>query len=69
MAWLLGLAGYLGTAQVELTPALRQAIYGFSIYLPLVLFAVMFVIAMRFDLESRLPGIRQEMAARKQAQA
>ena len=69
VAWLLGLAGYLGAAQVELTPALRQAIYGFSIYLPLVLFAVMFVIAMRFDLEAKLPGIHQEIAARKQAQA
>lgn len=66
VAWLLGLAGYLGTAQVELTPALRQAIYGFSIYLPLALFAVMFIIAMRFDLEARMPGIHKEIAARKQ---
>lgn len=65
VAWMLGLAGYLGTAQVELTPAVRQAIYGFSIYTPLVLFAVMFVISIRFDLEARLPGIRQEVAARK----
>ena len=65
VAWLLGLAGYLGAAATELTPAVRQAIYGFSIYVPLALFVIMLVISLRFDLEARLPGIRQEIAARK----
>ena len=60
----LALAHYDGFATV-LTPAVRQAIYTFSIYIPLLLFVIMFVITLRFDLEEKLPEYRAEIEARK----
>lgn len=64
IGWCLALANYDGFATV-LTPAVRQAIYTFSIYIPLLLFAVMFVTMLRFDLEKKLPEYRKEVEARK----
>ena len=62
----LALANYDGFATV-LTPAVRQAIYTFSIYIPLALFIIMFVITLKFDLEEKLPEYRQEIEKRKRA--
>ena len=64
IGWCLAVANYDGFAEV-LTPAVRQAIYTFSIYIPFVLFASMFIIMMKFDLEKKLPEYRQEIEARK----
>lgn len=64
IGWCLALASYDGLATV-VTPAVRQAVYTFGIYIPLVLFIVMFVITLRFDLEARLPKMREEIVARK----
>ena len=64
IGWCLAIANYDGFAEV-LTPAVRQAIYTFSIYIPLILFAVMFVTMLRFDLEKKLPEYRKEIEARK----
>lgn len=66
IGWCLAIASYDGFAQV-LTPQVRVAIYTFSIYIPLALFAAMFVIAMRFDLEEKIPQYRKEVEARKNA--
>lgn len=65
IGWCLALASYDGFAE-SATPAVRQAIYTFGIYIPLVLFVIMFVLALKFDLEAKLPAMREEMAARKQ---
>ncbi|MBE5915860.1 MAG: sugar (glycoside-pentoside-Hexuronide) transporter [Pseudobutyrivibrio ruminis] len=64
IGWCLAVANYDGFAEV-LTPAVRQAIYTFSIYIPFALFAFMFIIMMKFDLEKKLPEYRQEIEARK----
>lgn len=49
------------------TPSMRIAIYGFSNYLPIVINLLMFFIFRKFDLEKKLPGMREEVAARKAA--
>lgn len=49
------------------TPSMRIAIYGFSNYLPVVINLLMFFIFRKFDLEKKLPGMREEVAARKAA--
>ena len=64
IGWCLAAAHYDGMAAL-VTPAIQQAVFTFGIYIPLVLFTVMFVVSMRFDLESKLPAIREEVAARK----
>lgn len=64
IGWCLGLAAYDGLA-TTVSPAVIQAIYTFSIYIPLILFIVLFAFAVRFDLEKRLPEIQKEIAARK----
>lgn len=64
VGWCLAIAHYDGFAEVA-TPAVKQAIYAIGIYIPLVLFVVMFVMTLKFDLEEKLPAYREEMAARK----
>jgi GPH family glycoside/pentoside/hexuronide:cation symporter len=44
---------------------MRYSIYGFSNYLPVVFNLLMFFIFTRFDLEKKLPAMRQEVAERK----
>ncbi|WP_026495023.1 MFS transporter [Butyrivibrio sp. WCD3002] len=57
---------YDGMAEV-LTPAVRQAIYAFSIYIPLTLFVIMFILTAMFDLEAKLPELREQTRMRKEA--
>ena len=64
VGWCLAAASYDGQA-TEVTSAVRQAVFSFGIYIPLILFIVMFVISMCFDLEAKLPAMREEMAKRK----
>ncbi|MCR5397175.1 MAG: glycoside-pentoside-hexuronide (GPH):cation symporter [Lachnospiraceae bacterium] len=66
IGWCLGLAAYDGMAK-SVSPAVIQAIYTFSIYIPLALFIFMFILAMRYDLEAKLPEYQAEIAKRKQA--
>lgn len=61
IGWLLGIAGYDKMGPV-LTPAVRQAIYGFSIYVPLLMFIAMYLMIRQFDLEKVLA----EHAAKEQ---
>lgn len=51
----------------EATTSMRYSIYGFSNYLPVVINLLMFFIFTRFDLEKKLPTMRQEVAERKAA--
>lgn len=51
----------------EATASMRYSIYGFSNYLPVVVNLLMFFIFTRFDLEKKLPAMRQEVAERKAA--
>ena len=67
VGWCLAVASYDGLSEI-VTPAVKQAVYTFGIYIPLILFIIMFVITMRFDLEERLPQMREEIAARKAKQ-
>lgn len=64
IGWCLAIAHYDATAAVA-TTATRQAIYAFNIYIPLMLFLVMFICAVKFDLEAKLPEIREELEKRK----
>lgn len=60
------LGSYDATVQAA-TPSMRIAIYGFSNYLPVVINLLMFFIFRKFDLEKKLPGMHEEVAARKAA--
>ena len=64
VGWCLAAASYDGKATV-VSEAVKQAVYSFGIYIPLILFIIMFVIILRFDLEAKLPAMREEIAARK----
>lgn len=63
IGWCLAVAHYDGFATV-LTPAVRQAIYTFCIYIPLALFVFLFIFMLRFDLEAKLPEYKKEMEKR-----
>lgn len=64
IGWCLAAAHYDGMSEV-VTPAVQQAVFTFGIYIPFLLFVVMFIISLRFDLESKLPAMKEEVAARK----
>lgn len=64
IGWCLAIAAYDATLEVA-TEATKQAIFTFSIYLPAVMFAILFILSCKFDLEARLPKMREEIAARK----
>ena len=66
VAWCLAIAAYDPDA-LTATFATRQAIFTFNIYIPFILFAVMFVLSIKFDLEKRLPGMHEELAKTKGA--
>lgn len=51
------------------TTSMRYSIYGFSNYLPVVINLLLFFIFSRFDLEKKLPAMREEIAARKAKRA
>lgn len=64
IGWCLAIAAYDPTAEVA-TFATKQAIFTFNIYMPILLFGLMFVLSWKFDLEKRLPAIHEEIARRK----
>ncbi len=66
IGWTLAIAGY--NPDLEVAPAATKvAIYTFSFVIPLIMFIVMLVLVSQFDLEKRLPGMREEIAKRKEA--
>lgn len=62
------IGAYDGTLAAA-TPSMRMSIYGFSNYLPVVINLLMFFIFRGFDLEQKLPQMREEIAARRAKQA
>lgn len=64
IGWCLAIAAYDPTLTAA-TEATRQAIFTFSIYLPALMFGILFIMSCRFDLEARLPQLREEIAKRK----
>ena len=60
----LAIGAYDATLEVAST-SMIYSIYGFSNYLPVVINLVMFVIFLKFDLEEKLPKMREEIAARR----
>lgn len=60
-------AGGYNAALEAASASMRYSIYGFSNYLPLIVNLVMFLIFTRFDLEKKLPGMREEIASRKES--
>lgn len=60
----LAIGAYDATLEVAST-SMRYSIYGVSNYLPVVINLVMFVIFLKFDLEEKLPKMREEIAARR----
>ena len=48
------------------TEATKQAIFTFSVYIPLIVFIMMFVFMLRYDLDKVLPEINKDLAERKE---
>ncbi|MDO4285339.1 MAG: glycoside-pentoside-hexuronide (GPH):cation symporter [Eubacteriales bacterium] len=63
IGWMLAAVGYDATLTAA-PAATKMAIYGFSFVIPLLMFVVMLILVSQFDLEKRLPGMREEMAKR-----
>lgn len=60
IGWSLALASYDAQATV-LTEASRQAIFSFNIYAPGIIYLLMFIFTLKFDLEKKLPQLRKEI--------
>ncbi|MDD3404574.1 MAG: MFS transporter, partial [Hespellia sp.] len=66
IGWLLAMAGY--SAATATQPAsVNTAIFAFSIYIPLVLFAIMTVLFHKYDLEKIYPKIVADLQERRKA--
>ena len=50
------------------TDAMRNGIYAFANYIPIVLNMIVFVIFLGYDIEKKLPAMREEIEARKAAE-
>ena len=64
----LAIGAYDATLEVAST-SMTYSIYGFSNYLPVAINLIMFVIFLKFDLEEKLPKMREEIAARRAAKS
>ena len=64
LAGFLAIGGY-NAALESASTSMRYSIYVFSNYLPLIVNLIMFFIFMKFDLEAKLPKMREEVDARK----
>ncbi len=64
IGWMLALANYDSSLAVA-TTATKAAIYGFAIVVPMLMFVVMFILIWQFDLEKKLPAMKEEIAQRK----
>lgn len=64
VGWCLAFAAYDASATI-VTPEVKQAVFTFGIYIPLILFIIMYAITLMFDLEAKLPAMREEIEARK----
>ncbi len=68
IGWILAAVHYDASAATAST-AVRYGIYGFSIYLPLVILIILLIIVSRFDIEAKYTDMMAEIEARKAAEA
>lgn len=68
IGWILAAANYDPNV-AEVTTPVRYGIYTFSIYLPLAMLVVMFLLVYRFDIESKYADIMQVVHERKAARS
>ena len=68
IGWILAAANYDPNV-AEVTTPVRYGIYTFSIYLPLAMLVVMFLLVYRFDIESKYADIMKVVHERKAAQS
>ena len=66
IGWILALVSYDATLQVA-PQTTKMAIYGFSFVIPLIMFIIMFVLVSQFDLEAKMPAMKEEIDRRKAA--
>lgn len=52
----------------EATASMRYSIYGFTNYLPIVIYVILLFVFSKYDLEEKLPAMKKEIAARRAAQ-
>ena len=64
VGWCLAIANY-DPAMTVATEATKQAIFTFSIYIPLVAFLMMFLLMFKYDLEKKLPEINKDLAEKE----
>lgn len=64
----LALAGYTKAMETA-TTGVKYAIYGFSNFVPLIIFVVMIFLFKKFDIMDKITDIQAEVAARKEKQA
>lgn len=68
IGWLLALAGFVSGGSAAAQPAgVTTAIFAFSIYIPLILLVVVFIIFKKYDLEKIYPQIMEELQKRRNA--
>ena len=68
IGWILAAANYDPNV-TEVTTSVRYGIYTFSIYLPLAMLVVMFLLVYRFDIESKYADIMKVVHERKTAKS
>ena len=68
IGWILAAANYDPNV-TEVTASVRYGIYTFSIYLPLAMLVVMFLLVYRFDIEAKYADIMKVVHERKAAQS
>jgi len=68
IGWILAAAHYDPSAAAA-TSAVRYGIYTFSIYLPLVMLVVLFLVVSRFDIEGKYADMMAQIKARNEAEA
>jgi GPH family glycoside/pentoside/hexuronide:cation symporter len=67
IGWILAATRYDATAEAVST-SVRYGIYGFSIYLPLILLIILFITVSRFDIEAKYADMMREIEERKAKQ-
>ncbi len=68
IGWILAAAHYDASAAAA-TTSVRYGIYGFAIYLPLLMMIGLYLMIRRFDLEAKYPQMMAEIHARNEAEA
>ena len=68
IGWILAAVHY-DPAATTATTAVRYGIYGFSIYMPLAMLIILYIIVSRFDIENSYASMMAEIHARNEAEA